>query len=277
MNTVLKPQTILIFSGLVFWPLLEKGYAANPIDVCRKGVSSVVRLFSMSAEERETITQDITGRLKTMLGEEIRGLSPELAQRMDEVFYREVGKKLASLEPRQLRMMKKSVMRNQSFSSSYGLVHALAIKPIFRYYPAIVFNPNFPLYHPHRRIALIHELEHILDFISGRDVDPTMASMLRGEANAHIAEYQYITKVFNSQDLKDLERDFPGLSWDFVERMRAFYPFPQHTNNGVFIPGMSIKEAIDRFINNDFVERVRTALALEQDTYVERVLRQYRK
>ena len=116
-STMLKPKTILILA-LVFCPLLEKGYAVNPVDMCRKGVSSVTHPFSISAEEREalTLTQNIMGRLKTVfLGEEIRGLSPELAERMDEVFDWEVRKKLASLTLTELRKVEEIVMRDRDF------------------------------------------------------------------------------------------------------------------------------------------------------------------
>ena len=47
---------------------MEKGYAKSPVDVCRKGVSSVARLFSMSAEKREKLTQNIIGQAENHVG-----------------------------------------------------------------------------------------------------------------------------------------------------------------------------------------------------------------
>ena len=274
---MLKIQTILIFSGLVFCPLLEKGYAnANPVDVCRKGVSSVVRLLSMGLpKKRETLTQNIIDRLKIMLGEEIRGISPELAQRMDEVFYREVRKRIASLEPGQLRMVRKIVMRDRAFPN-VGLRAFASLTNIgsSNSHFAIVFNPNIPHHHPFRRLALIHELEHVIDLASGLEIGRNKTLLLRTEANAAIAEYQYINMAFNLQDLEGLERTFPELPENLDERAKEFLPFPQHTNNGIFVEGMSIKEAVARFINSAFVTRVRGSLTMEQDAYVEAVFKE---
>ena len=278
-STMLKPQTILIFSGLVLGSLLEKGYAMNPVDVCRKGVSSVAGPFSILVGERETLTQNIMGRLKTMLGEEIRGISPELAQRMDEVFYREVRKRIASLTPTQLRKMERIVMRDRGFSDSGLPVIAAVMGARFsNFHPAIVFNPNLPLHHPYRRIVLIHELEHVIDLASGIDVFRNGTSLVRSEMGAAIAEYQYINLVFKLQDLEGLYRNFPVLPSNLIGRvMVEFFPFPQHTNNGIFVEGLLIKEAVARLINSGFVARVRIALTEEQDAYVEAILELYRE
>ena len=278
---MLKPKTILIFSGLVLGSLLEKGYAMNPVDVCRKGVSSVARLFFMSTEERETLalTENIMGRLKTaFLGEEIRGSSPELAERMDEVFDWEVRKKLASLTLTELRKVEEIVMRDWDFPDD-GSLQAFAAVTDMGFFNsnnlAIVVNPNFPPYHPFRRIVLIHELEHVIDFALGRNLEKTVGSMLRLEANAAIAEYQYITRVFNFQDLEGLERNLPVIPQSLHERVGKLFDVPQHTNNGIFIEGLSVKEAIARFINSKFMANVEDALTVDQDTYVEAVVKKY--
>ena len=120
-----------------------------------------------------------------MLGEEIRGLSPELAQRMDEVFYREVGKRIASLTPTQLRKMERIVMRDRAFPND-GLRSFAAVMStgLFNSRFVVVFNPNLPLHHPFLRIALIHELEHVIDVASGLDVGRNRTLLLRTEVNA---------------------------------------------------------------------------------------------
>ena len=272
---MLKPKTILIFLALGPGSLLEKGYAANPVDVCRKGVSSVANLFPMSAKKRERLTQNIMGRLKTaFLGEEIRGFSPELAQRMDEVFYREVRKKIASLTPAQLREVERIVMRDQAVpNSGFHAIASVTGVSFSNYHPALGFNPNLPLHHPYRRIALIHELEHIIDLASGLDISRDRTSVLRAEAKAAITEYQYINMVFGLQDLEDLERNFPVLPQNLIRRVhRTFFPFPQHTSNLTLIGGPSVKEAVARYINGEFMIKVRSALEVKQDTYVETIL-----
>ena len=273
-SIMLKPKTILIFSGLVLGSLLEKGYA-NPANVCRKSVVSVAKPFSMLAGERETLTQNIMGKLKTMLGEEIRGLPKEQAQRMDEVFYREVGKKIASLKPRQLRKMEGIVMRDRDFPTSITQSSAV-IMDYFGPSPAIVLNPNLPLHHPYRRIVLIHELEYVIDLVSGRNRGRTKSSQLRRDVNATIAEYQYINLVFDSQDLEGLERNFPGPPQGLLERMDELYRFPQHTHNWIFFEGLSIKEAIARHINNSFLVTVQNALMVDEDIYIKSSLEPYK-
>ena len=269
---MLKLKTILILA-LVFCPLLEKGYAVNPVAI-------VEQPFSMSAEEREALNQNIMGRLKTaFLGEEIRGISPELAQRMDEVFYREVRKRIASLTPTQLRKVEEIVMRDRDFPDT-GLRAMAGVTGIdfSNFHPAIVFNPNFPLHHPYRRMVLIHELEHVIDLGLGLDIGRNRTSVLRTEMGATIVEYQYITRVFNQQDLEDLYRNFPVLPSNLIVRvMEEFLPFPQHTNNEILVEDLSAKEAVARFINGHFMVKVRLALTVDQDTYVEAILATYRQ
>ena len=84
---------------------------------------------------------------------------------------------------------------------------------------------------------------------------------------------------FNLQDLEGLERNFPVLPQNLIRRVDTFFfPFPQRTNNATFVEGLSIKEAVARSINSEFMESVRNALTMEQDTYVEDILTQvYRK
>ena len=275
---MLKPKTILIFSGLVLGSLLEKGYA-NPFDECLYDVSSMAKSFSMSAEERETLNQNIMGRLKiAFLGEEIRGISPELAQRMDEVFYREVRKRIASLTPMQLRRVEEIVTQDRSSHAFVGrrALAAVTGMEFAELHPAIVFNLNFPRQHPYRRIILIHELEHVIDLASGIDIGRNSTSMLKAEVGAAIAEYQYINAVFNLQDLEDLKRNFPVLPRNLHERANALLAFPQHTNNAPFVEGLSVQEAVARLINSDFMFKVRITLKVDQDTYVEGVVKSYK-
>ena len=98
-------------------------------------------------------------------------------------------------------------MRGRAFSD-YGFRAFAGVTNIgfFSFQFTIVFNPNFPRHHPFRRIALIHELEHVIDLASGLDIFRDGTLKLRTEANA-IAEYNInrcllILKVLKGLSLK---------------------------------------------------------------------------
>ena len=123
---------------------------------------------------------------------------------------------------------------------------------------------------------MIHEMEHVIDLALGRHLEGTTASALRLEANAAIIEYQYIKMVFNLQDLEGLERNFPVLPQNLHERASELLDFPQHTNNGIFVEGLAVKEAIAGFTNSHFMAKVQAAFKVEQEAYVEAAVETYR-
>ena len=167
----------------------------------------------LSSEERQVLSR-LMGKMQEIMGENVYGISDDLAFKMDSVFTAEL-EKIKLLNPDQLQDLEKIISRSQKSVIS-NLLTGAHVKDIGSVEKMVIEMNAFFANHPTTRIIMWHELDHVVDGILKNSFRTK-----RLETSAFSAQYDYTRKVFSVADLEELKDKFPtDVPSELVERLK---------------------------------------------------------